>query len=405
VPDDRLSRYAELVLRVGCNLQPGQDLFVEAKVEHVEFVRAVTELAYTELGAAYVHVHYTDEHVRHAMIEHAPDEALARSPRWMLQFFDDAARGKAALLGVRGDDDPELLADLDGDRVGRAHMVDLSMQVGQAIADRAFSWCLAAFPNTGWARAVFGEPDVERLWEAVAFACRLDEPDPVAAWREHLARLDERRRVLNERRFDALRYRGPGTDLTIGLLPQSRWIGGSTLTSRGIEHVANLPTEEVYTTPDWRRAEGTIRASRPLTVEGTVVRDLALRFEGGRIVEATATSGEDVIRAQIAIDEGACSLGEVALVDETSRIGRLGLDFKELLFDENAACHLAYGVAYTHAVEGADGLERDELRPRGVNVSAVHTDFMVGGPEVDVDGLDTGGAATPILSANRWQLA
>jgi aminopeptidase len=160
----------------------------------------------------------------------------------------------------------------------------------------------------------------------------------------------------------------------------------------------------VYTTPDWRRADGAIRASRPLTVEGTVVRDLELRFEGGRIVEATAASGEDVIRAQIAIDEGACSLGEVALVDESSRIGQLGLDFKELLFDENAACHLAYGVAYTDAVEGAEGVERDNLRPRGVNVSAVHTDFMVGGPEVDVDGLDGNGGATPILRANRWQL-
>ena len=210
--------------------------------------------------------------------------------------------------------------------------------------------------------------------------------------------------VALERGFDALQFRGPGTDLTIGLLPQSRWIGGASRTSAGIEHLPNLPTEEVYTTPDWRRPEGTIRTTRPLTLDGTVVRDLELRFEGGRIVEANASAGAEVIRAQIAIDEGACSLGEVALVDETSRIGELGLDFKELLFDENAACHLAYGVAYTEAVEGLDGVERGELRGRGVNVSAVHTDFMVGGPEVDVDGIGADGEATPILRRNAWQL-
>jgi aminopeptidase len=403
LPDDRLSRYADLVLRVGCNLQPDQDLFVEAKVEHAPFVRRLTESAY-ELGARYVHVRYTDEHVRHAMIELAPEEALSHSPSWVLRFFEEAVERKAALLAIRGEDEPELLSDLDGERVGRTHMVELSLLVGQGISDRAFSWCLAAFPNPGWANAVYGTPDVERLWRDVAFVCRLDEPDPVAAWRAHLGRLEQRRRSLDERRFDAIRFRGPGTELTIGLLRESRWLGGSTFTSEGIEHVANLPTEEVYTTPDWRRAEGTVRASRPLTVEGRVIRDLELRFESGRIVDVRASSGADVIQAQISLDEGACSLGEVALVDGTSRIGELDVDFKELLFDENAACHLAYGVAYTEAVEGVEGVERDDLRGRGVNVSAVHTDFMIGGPEVDVDGLDDAGGATPILRGNVWQL-
>jgi aminopeptidase len=401
--DDRLQRYAELVLRVGCNLQPGQELFLEAKVEHIDFVRCATVTAY-RLGATYVHVHYSDEHVRRALIEHAPDEALSRSPGWLMRFFGEAAERKAALLAIRGEAEPELLADLDGERVGRARMVDLNLLTGQAISDRAFNWCIAAYPNPGWAQAMYGEPDVERLWRDVGYACRLDEPDPVAAWQDHLDRLEERRRVLTERRFDAVRFHGPGTDLTVGLLPGSRWIGGATLTAEGIRHVANFPTEEVFTTPDWRRAEGTIAASRPLTLDGTVVRDLVFRFEDGRIVEATASSGEDVIRAQIAIDEGACSLGEVALVDAASRIGELGLDFKELLFDENAACHLAYGVAYTDAVDGIEGVARDDLRERGVNVSSVHTDFMVGGPEVDVDGLDDRGNATPILRRNVWQL-
>ena len=177
MPDARLSRYAELVLRVGCNLQPGQEFFVEARVEHVDFVRAVTESAY-RLGAAYVHVRYTDEHIRRAMIEHGPDEALAYSPPWVMRFFEQAAERKGALLAIRGEDEPELLADLDGSRVGRAHMLELSMLVGQGISERAFSWCLAAFPNAGWAQAIYGEPDVDRLWRDVAFVCRLDSPTP-----------------------------------------------------------------------------------------------------------------------------------------------------------------------------------------------------------------------------------
>src|SRR5439155_15861447 len=190
---------------------------------HVDFVRELTKSAY-RLGATYVHVHYVDEHTRHALIEQGPDEALSRAPGWIIRFFEEAAERKAALLAIRGEAEPELLADLDGERVGRAHMVELSMLVGRGISDRAFSWCLAAFPNPGWAKAVYGEPDVERLWRDVAFACRLDEADPVAAWREHLSRLGDRRRMLDERGFDAIQFRGPGTDLTIGLLPESRWI-------------------------------------------------------------------------------------------------------------------------------------------------------------------------------------
>ena len=403
VAEERLARYAELALRVGCNLQPGQQLFVSASLDHAPLVRAATVAAY-RLGAEYVQVLYEDEHVKRAMIADAPDEALEFSPGFAKRFIEDATAARAAFLAIRGDAEPELFDGLDGERVGRARMIEVSEITSTTVSRRLINWCVVAYPNPGWARSVFGEPDVERLWNAVAFVNRLDEDDPVAAWEAHLGRLEERREALDERRFDAIRFRGPGTDLTVGLLPGSRWLGGATITTFGVRHVPNLPTEEVFTTPDWRRADGFARATRPLSLIGSVVRDLELRFQGGRIVDVRASSGADVVRSETALDEGACSLGEVALVDESSRVGRLDVVFNELLFDENAACHLAYGSAYANAVEGAEELENDELRERGVNASSVHTDFMVGGPEVEVDGLDARGAATPLLRDNRWQL-
>jgi aminopeptidase len=251
---------------------------------------------------------------------------------------------------------------------------------------------------------MFGEPDVERLWEAVATSVRLDEPDPVAAWRAHTEKLIARCEHLNERAFDALRFSGPGTDLTIGLLPGARWMGGGGTTVDGVRHVANLPTEEVFNTPDWRRVDGTVRSTRPLALGGTVVRDLELRIEGGEIVEVRASAGEDAVRGQLAIDPYAKRLGEVALVDGESRVGRTGLTFYDTLFDENATCHIAYGAGLLFGIDGVQGLSPDELRERGINVSSVHTDFMVGGPEVSVDGLTHDGEAVPILREDEWQL-
>jgi aminopeptidase len=404
VADERLARYAELALRVGCNLQPGQQLFVMASLDHAPLVRAATEVAYRN-GAEYVQVLYEDEHVKRALIENGPEAALEFSPGFAKRFMEDAAAERAAFLAIRGDAEPDLFDGLDGERVGRARMIEVSEITSAIVSRRLINWCVVAYPNPGWAQSVFGEPDVERLWEAVAFVNRLDEEDPVAAWEAHLVRLDERRAALDERRFDAIRFRGPGTDLTVGLLPESLWLGGATVTTSGIRHVANLPTEEVFTTPDWRRADGFVRATRPLSLIGSVVHELELRLRDGRIVDVRAASGADIVRAETALDEGACSLGEIALVDESSRVGRLDMVFNELLFDENATCHLAYGSAYANAVEGAEQLENDALRGRGVNVSSVHTDFMVGGPEVEVDGLDANGAATPLLRENRWQLS
>jgi aminopeptidase len=250
---------------------------------------------------------------------------------------------------------------------------------------------------------VFDEPDVERLWEAVGHAVRLDTDDPVTAWREHISRLQDRAAALNERRFDHLRYRGPGTDLMIGLHPESAWQAALDH-SNGIDHVANMPTEEVFTTPDSRRVDGYVRSTLPLQIQGTIVRDLEVRFEGGRAVEVKAGTGEDVMRTHVATDEGAARLGEVALVDGHSAVGETGLVFYDTLYDENASSHIALGAPILQAVEWASELTPDARVEKGVNHSSIHTDFMIGSNELEVDGVTASGEAVPILRAGDWLL-
>ena len=392
--DERLERYAELVVRVGANVQPGQEVFLFSAVEHHELARALTRQAY-RAGAAYVNVLYTDAHARRALLEFGSDEALTRSPGWLKEFVTSI--GGNAMLATTGEPEPDLLADVDGERVGRAVPHEVVQIRMQQLADNNVNWCGVGAPNEGWARQVFGEPDVERLWELVAFCMRLDEPDPPAAWREHLARLEERSTQLNELRADALRYRGPGTDLTVGLLPNVRWLSGYGRTADGIQYVANMPTEEVFTSPDALRTEGTIRSTLPLPLNGQIVRGLELTFEGGRAVRVEAESGAELVRSHFATIENCDRLGEVALVTRESRVGRSGTIFYDALFDENATCHIAYGTGFPFLVDG----EPDER----LNLANMHVDFMVGGPELEVDAVLADGSAVPLIRNEEWQLA
>jgi aminopeptidase len=395
--EELLRRYATLAVRVGLNLREGQDLHVSCYVEHAPLARAVAAAAY-EAGARRVEAIYRDQLVTRELIAHAADEALEWSPPWELARIDYMKDQHVAALGITGNPNPDAFADLDGDRVGRTRPREAQQRYLEAIFyDRTINWCGIAYPNAGWAELVLGEPDVERLWELVAHAVRLDEPDPVVAWREHIEQLKTRAALLNERSFDAVRFRGPGTDLEIGLLGASRWNAAEGETADGRRYVPNIPTEEVFTTPDPSRTRGKVRATRPFSpVPGAMVEGLELRFEGGRIVDVRAERGADVVRAQVRADDGAARLGEVALVDGGSRVGELDVVFFDVLFDENAACHIAYGAGLPQALEpGADG----------ANESSIHTDFMIGSAAIDVDGIEPGGTAVPILRDDAWVLA
>jgi aminopeptidase len=400
---DLVDGLARLAVGVGVDVQEGQDLVVVAHdVEHAPIVRAVAEAAYRR-GARFVSVMYWDQHVKRSRLLHAPDETLTFVPDWFDGILVEAAARRSAIVSVVGDPSPELMDDIPAERAALDTMPTTPKGV-EILSRGDVAWTVVPGLSPGVASTVLGEPDVERLWRVVAPLLRLDADDPEQAWSEHIAGLVARAALLDAHRFSAVRFRGGGTDLTVGLLDRAYWTSSAMTTSWGHRMVINLPTEEVFTTPDYRRTEGLVRATRPmeLTAGGRVV-DLVLRFEQGRVTDVRATRGAELVRAQMASDPGAAFLGEIALVDGSSPVARTGVVFHNVLIDENATSHIAWGDAYTSTVPDLPA-DAEAQRALGFNRSGTHQDAMIGGPDVDVHGLTGTGAEVPIIVRDRWVL-
>jgi aminopeptidase len=390
---------AELVVGTsGANVQPGQLVEIGSDLGKEELTRAVARAAYRR-GAKYVEAIYWDPHVKRARLDLAAGDTLEFVPAWLGKRVLELGTEGAASILLTGPTEPGLFDDLDPLRVALDRLPSLKEYL-TVVNERTISWTVIPGPNDNWAQ--FVHPDLPRdealpqLWEDIAFACRLDAEDPTAAWRERLNTLGEIAAKLTERRFDALEFDGPGTELRLGLFPSSRWETAAMETIEGVGHIVNLPSEEVFTAPDPARVDGVVRATMPVDVGGVIVEGISVRFEGGRAVQFDGARNVDVLRRRAEKDEGASRLGEVALVDREGRVGQLGLVFFDTLLDENSASHVAIGKAYDLTVG-------DEDRARA-NQSEIHIDFMIGGDDVAVTGVTTSGKRVPVLCEGRWQI-
>lgn len=409
---EKLDRLAEVAVRVGLGidltLRQGkcQELVIAAPLDALPLVRLITKHAY-KAGVVLVTALYADDDATLARYKHAREESFDQAPAWLMDGIAEAYRNGAARLAITGSN-PALLANQDPARVGRANKaLSRAMQPALEIVRRhEINWTTIAAATPPWAKLVFptDDPDtaLAKLWEAIFQATRINTPDPMANWKQHSDNLQKRERYLNERRYRAIRFRGPGTDLTVGLAEDHLWGGGGGLARNGIFGMANMPTEEIFTTPHKDHVYGTVRSTRPLSYQGTLIDNIEVRFEHGAITEARASQGEAVLRQIIDTDEGARKLGEVALVPHSSPIAQSGLLFWNTLFDENAASHIALGQAYSICLRDGENMTGEQLAAKGANESLIHVDWMIGSGEIDVDGIGADKSSEPLMRGGEW---
>ncbi len=404
-----LAGLAELAVRVGLNLQPGQDLVMTAPVSALPLARAVTEAAY-RAGAGLVVPILSDRDMTLARFRHGHDGSFDRAPAWLYEGMAAAYGAGAARLALVGED-PFLLSEQDAGKVGRANRANAAAYRPALAPISGFhiNWSILSCPTLDWAKRIFPElPDqlaLDRLADAIRRTARLDQADPVAAWAAHNAGLARRCQMLNDARFDALHFKGPGTDLRVGLADGHLWAGGASPARNGVICNPNIPTEEVFTTPHAARVDGYVRSTKPLSHNGTLIDQIEMRFEHGVAVEARAARGGDVLRDMIGTDAGAARLGEVALVPHSSPVSQCGHLFYNTLFDENAACHIAMGQCYGSCFVGGDTLSKDQIAAQGGNESLIHVDWMIGSDQVDVDGLRDGQDPVALMRGGEWVIS
>jgi aminopeptidase len=402
----KLERLAEVAIKVGLQLKAGQDLLVTAPSAALPLLRKIAEHAY-KAGAGLVTPILSDDVITLSRYRFAPEDSFDRAAGWLYEGMAKAFDANTARLAIVGDN-PMLLAGEDPTKVARASKANsIAYQPTlQKIVNFDVNWNIIAYPNAAWAKLVFpgDEEDiaVAKLADAIFAASRVDNDDPVAAWHKHNAALRSRTEWLNGQRFHALHYSGPGTDLTVGLADGHEWVGGASTSKNGITCNPNIPTEEVFTTPHARRVSGHVVSTKPLSYQGSLIDGIAVRFEEGRIVEAKASRGEEVLNKVLDTDEGARRLGEVALVPHSSPISKSGLLFFNTLFDENAASHIALGQCYSKCFVGGDKLTPEQIAAQGGNKSFIHIDWMIGSDRIDIDGVHTDGRRVPVFRKGEW---
>ena len=401
-----LDKLAELSIKTGVALQPGQDLLITAPLEAAPLVRRLAYHAY-RVGAGIVTPLYTDPDVILARYQNAPKESFEKATEWLFDGMAAAFDRNTARLAVVGED-PMLLSEQDPENVGRANKAvsKASSPLRERITRFDINWNIIAWPGMQWAKRVF--PNMSNydaqmaLADAIFKASRVTTPDPIKAWAMHNENLRKRTDWLNSKNFAALHFYGEGSDLTVGLADDHEWMGGASIARNGVTCNPNIPSEEVFTTPHALKVNGYVKSTKPLSHQGTLIEDIAVTFKDGVIIEASASKGEEVFLKLLDTDEGARRLGEVALVPHGSPISQSNLLFFNTLFDENAACHIALGQCYSKCFKNGDKLSNDEVVERGGNSSMIHVDWMIGSKSMNIDGLDEAGNTTPVFRNGEW---